>query len=39
MVTHLPFLVIAGAMVHYHGIIKIANYRLTLGDCTDIVAI
>ncbi|KAF6032146.1 ADIPOR2 [Bugula neritina] len=31
--------VIAGAMVHYHGIIKIANYRLTLGDCTDIVAI
>jgi hypothetical protein len=25
--------VVAGAYVHYHGISKLASYRLTLGDC------
>ena len=30
---------LAAAFVHYHGIMKIANYRLTQGDCvaTDII--
>ncbi|XP_067946249.1 adiponectin receptor protein-like [Watersipora subatra] len=31
--------VIAGAMIHYHGITQLANYRLGGGDCLDILAI
>lgn len=27
--------VVAAAFVHYHGITKIATYRLTLGDCLE----
>ncbi|KAK3102625.1 hypothetical protein FSP39_012753 [Pinctada imbricata] len=27
--------VLAAAFVHYHGISKIANYRLTLGECLE----
>jgi adiponectin receptor len=25
--------VVAAAYVHYHGITKLASYRLTIGDC------
>ncbi|CAL8086647.1 unnamed protein product [Calicophoron daubneyi] len=25
--------VVAAALVHYHGVVKMANYRLTVGDC------
>jgi adiponectin receptor len=25
--------VVAAAFVHYHGISKLAKYRLTIGDC------
>lgn len=27
--------VLAAALVHFHGISKIANYRLSLGECLD----
>ncbi|CAH8501254.1 unnamed protein product [Heterobilharzia americana] len=28
--------VVAAALVHYHGLVKLANYRLTVGDCKPI---
>nr|CAH8839769.1 unnamed protein product [Trichobilharzia regenti]CAH8839772.1 unnamed protein product [Trichobilharzia regenti] len=28
--------VVAAALVHYHGLVKLADYRLTVGDCKPV---
>lgn len=32
-------LVVAGALVHYHGITQVANYRLTNGGCVEAIPV